>query len=85
MSQQAHRASGLRCAAVCLSGGEIADVEELEGIRVLEAEDGSPLIEYLVKWKDGSPNTGMWSNRTRAYGESCGTKDACSAVLETTR
>lgn len=31
--------------------GEIADVEDVEGIRVTFGEANRPLIEYLVKWK----------------------------------
>ena len=46
-----------RSAVVCMSGGEIADVAELKGIRVEEEEDGSPRVEYLVQWKDESPDT----------------------------
>jgi hypothetical protein len=40
-----------------MSGGEIAEVADLKGIRVLKNEDDSPRIEYLVQWKDGSPDT----------------------------
>jgi len=36
---------------------DIAEVEALKGIRVTEEDNGRPLIEYLVQWKDGSPNT----------------------------
>jgi hypothetical protein len=37
---------------------DIVEVEELMGIRATEiAEDKPPLVEYLVKWKDGSPDT----------------------------
>ncbi len=31
--------------------GEIADVEDVEGIRVVVGEANRPLIEYLIKWK----------------------------------
>ena len=31
--------------------GEIADVEEVDGIRVVVGEDNRPMIEYLVRWK----------------------------------
>lgn len=31
--------------------GEVADVEKLEGVRVLLDEDARPFVEYLVKWK----------------------------------
>ena len=37
--------------------GEIAEVKDLRGIRVLKNEDGTPRVEYLVQWKDGSPDT----------------------------
>ena len=40
-----------------MSGGEIAEVKDLAGIRVEEEEDGSPRVEYLVQWKDESPDT----------------------------
>lgn len=45
--------------AAALSAGEIVEVEELKGIRVVpSAEDARrPTVEYLVKWKDGSPDT----------------------------
>jgi signal recognition particle protein len=36
---------------------DIAEVEALKGIRVTEEDDGRPRVEYLVQWKDGSPNT----------------------------
>jgi hypothetical protein len=45
--------SGTRLCA----GGEIVEVKELNGIRVLKNEDDTPRVEYLVKWKDGSPDT----------------------------
>ena len=31
--------------------GEISDVEDVEGIRVVVGEANRPLIEYLIKWK----------------------------------
>ena len=31
--------------------GEIADVEDVEGIRVVVGDANRPLIEYLIKWK----------------------------------
>jgi hypothetical protein len=39
------------------SGGEIVEVEELKGIRVTKGENELPMVEYLVKWQDGSPDT----------------------------
>ena len=32
-------------------GGEVADVETLDGVRVLLDEEARPFVEYLVKWK----------------------------------
>lgn len=37
--------------------GEIADVEDVAGLRVLAGEDNRPIIEYLIKWKDGADPT----------------------------
>lgn len=37
--------------AEVLSQGEVADVEEIEGIRVLMNEQKRPMVQYLVKWK----------------------------------
>ena len=31
--------------------GEIVDVEDIEGIRVLIGANNWPMIEYMVKWK----------------------------------
>jgi hypothetical protein len=45
-------------AAVVPEGSEIGiyDVEELSGIRAnLDSQD--PVVEYRVRWKDGSPDT----------------------------
>ncbi len=37
--------------------GEVVEVRELKGIRVMKNEDDSPRVEYLVEWKDDSPDT----------------------------
>jgi hypothetical protein len=37
--------------AEVLSTGEVADVEAIEGIRVLLDEQKKPMVEYLIKWK----------------------------------
>eukprot|EP00884_Botryococcus_braunii_P011970 jgi/Botrbrau1/20774/Bobra.0156s0006.1 len=36
--------------------GEVADVEELQGLRVV-LNGNRPIAQYLVKWKDGKPST----------------------------
>jgi signal recognition particle protein len=47
----------MAASAVNVAAGDIAEVEALKGIRVSEEDDGRPRVEYLVQWKDGSPNT----------------------------
>jgi hypothetical protein len=69
-SQQQHRSRGVLAAAAAgadaaagasspdADGGEVGiyDVEELRGIRAsLDGQD--PVVEYRVRWKDGSPDT----------------------------
>lgn len=44
-------------AAPIFGQGEIVEVKDLKGIRVLKNEDDTPRVEYLVEWKDGSPDT----------------------------
>lgn len=44
-------------AAPAFGQGEIVEVKNLKGIRVLKNEDDTPRVEYLVEWKDGSPDT----------------------------
>ncbi|KAL4419209.1 hypothetical protein ABPG77_000603 [Micractinium sp. CCAP 211/92] len=44
-------------AAPAFGQGEIVEVKDLKGIRVLKNEDDTPRVEYLVEWKDGSPDT----------------------------
>ena len=39
--------------------GEIVDVEDVEGIRVLIGDDNRPMIEYLVKWKVSPANASL--------------------------
>lgn len=34
-----------------IAQGEVADVEEIEGIRVNTDEQNRPMVEYLIKWK----------------------------------
>ena len=54
------RRPALRCAASVrpvLAGGEIVEVKALNGIRIMKNEDDSPRVEYLVQWKDDSPDT----------------------------
>ena len=38
-----------------ISLGEVADVEEIEGLRVVMNEYKRPVVEYLIKWKVRSP------------------------------
>ena len=34
-----------------MSLGEVADVEEIEGLRLIMNEYKRPMVEYLIKWK----------------------------------
>ena len=34
-----------------IAQGEVADVEEIEGLRVVMDEQNRPMVEYLIKWK----------------------------------
>ena len=43
--------------SLVFSGGEIVEVEDLRGIRVVQEEGVPPRVEYLVQWKDGSEDT----------------------------
>lgn len=38
-------------AVAVISLGEVADVEEIEGLRVVMNEYKRPVVEYLIKWK----------------------------------
>lgn len=51
------RRAAAAAASASFGGGEIVEVKDLKGIRVLKNEDDSPRVEYLVEWKDGSPDT----------------------------
>ena len=55
--KQSHRE--VSCAATpaveVISLGEVADVEEIEGLRVVVNEYKRPVVEYLIKWKVRSP------------------------------
>lgn len=55
--QRRRRRGGLAVAAGLFGSGEIVEVKDLKGIRVLKNEDDTPRVEYLVEWKDGSPDT----------------------------
>lgn len=50
--------------AIPIGVGEIADVESVDGIRVLLGENNTPRIEYLVKWKVSGLSTGRVSNHS---------------------
>lgn len=62
---QLHRASKQRKAkrkhrqiSVAAQGfGEVAEVEELQGVRIVPDAQKRPQVQYLVKWKDGTPGT----------------------------
>lgn len=37
--------------------GEVAEVEELHGVRIVGDAKQRPQVQYLVQWKDGTPDT----------------------------
>ena len=58
LQQQSDKGNSRRqvsCAAApaveIISSGEVADVEEIEGLRVVMNEYKRPMVEYLIKWK----------------------------------
>ena len=74
-------------AAASFGSGEIVEVKDLKGIRVLKNEDDTPRVEYLVEWKDGSPDTwcaaGCWllGVRKAGAGAALWSRLCCSALL----
>ncbi len=58
-SRQGSHVEQVSCAAApaveVISLGEVADVEEIEGLRVVMNEYKRPVVEYLIKWKVRSP------------------------------
>lgn len=40
-----------------LGSGEVVEVEELRGVRIVGDVKQRPQVQYLVKWKDGTPDT----------------------------
>lgn len=40
-----------------LGSGEVVEVEELHGVRIIGDAKQRPQVQYLVKWKDGTPDT----------------------------
>lgn len=59
--QHSHRQN--RCAAAptveVVTLGKVADVEEMEGLRVVMNEYKRPMVEYLIKWKVCMPSTDL--------------------------
>lgn len=54
-SSSKHHHRQVRCTAAStvevLTLGKVADVEEIEGLRVILNEYKRPMVEYLIKWK----------------------------------
>ena len=54
-SDKAYSRRQVSCAAApaveIISLGEVVDVEEIEGLRVVMNEYKRPMVEYLIKWK----------------------------------
>ena len=39
------------------ASGEVAEVQELHGVRIVADAQRRPQVQYLVVWKDGTPDT----------------------------
>ena len=39
------------------TSGEVAEVQELHGVRIVADAQRRPQVQYLVVWKDGTPDT----------------------------
>ena len=46
-----------QCIAAAQSSGEVAEVQELHGVRLVADAQKRPQVQYLVMWKDGTPDT----------------------------
>lgn len=46
-----------QCVVAAQNSGEVAEVEELRGVRIIADAQKRPQVQYLVNWKDGSADT----------------------------
>lgn len=46
-----------QCVTAAQTSGEVAEVQELHGVRIVADSQRRPQVQYLVVWKDGTPDT----------------------------
>ncbi len=46
-----------QCVTAAQTSGEVAEVQELHGVRIVADAQRRPQVQYLVVWKDGTPDT----------------------------
>ena len=46
-----------QCVTAAQTSGEVAEVQELHGVRIIADAQRRPQVQYLVVWKDGTPDT----------------------------
>lgn len=61
-SQQASLSSRAKrkhrhCITAAQNSGEVAEVQELRGVRIVADKQKRPQVQYLVNWKDGTADT----------------------------
>ncbi len=70
-----------QCVTAAQTSGEVAEVQELHGVRIVADAQRRPQVQYLVVWKDGTPDT--WQvPRFSPKSEPCLTQCSSSAGLE---
>ncbi|KAL3161794.1 Signal recognition particle 43 kDa protein, chloroplastic [Trebouxia sp. C0009 RCD-2024] len=46
-----------QCIVAAQNSGEVAEVQELRGVRIVADKQKRPQVQYLVNWKDGTADT----------------------------
>ena len=46
-----------QCVTAAQHSGDVAEVQELRGVRIVTDAKKRPQVQYLVNWKDGSADT----------------------------
>ena len=46
-----------QCTVAAQNSGEVAEVQELRGVRIVADKQKRPQVQYLVNWKDGTADT----------------------------
>ena len=69
-----------QCVTAAQTSGEVAEVQELHGVRIVADAQRRPQVQYLVVWKDGTPDT--WQVPHSSVSASCMTQCQISAGLK---